>query len=262
MDRSSIYKAVKLVSNDTQIESSFLNSFINCHINYSTSNAITVCKRLNKLFQLLCSSKPEMESNKELNSSDYKYLNFWTNFELKREKIMDNETIDSFKHNMENKYPECINIEKLKAALGYIDINEYKRINMLDDLYKNYYEMHEIIYSTTDVDIEECLKYSKNCITKYKEAIRYNSGRKHYFYDALMKFKRTYENLASKAFSKNRSFALYIAKITEDPNESELTFYTIGDNKNKIILISLFGSVIAVVLVLIYFYRVKTIITR
>ncbi|SCA59608.1 hypothetical protein PVT01_000022600 [Plasmodium vivax] len=187
-----------------------------------------------------------MESNKELNSSDYKYLNFWTNFELKREKIMDNETIDSFKHNMENKYPECINIEKLKAALGYIDINEYKRINMLDDLYKNYYEMHEIIYSTTDVDIEECLKYSKNCITKYKEAIRYNSGRKHYFYDALMKFKRTYENLASKAFSKNRSFALYIAKITEDPNESELTFYTIGDNKNKIILISLFGSVIAV----------------
>ncbi|CAI7722620.1 hypothetical protein, conserved [Plasmodium vivax] len=255
MDYVRIYKAVKSVSNEIRIESSFENSLINCTSVEITGNAETVCKKFNKLISSLCSSELEMASDKQLNSSDYKYLNFWANFELNGERIIDNSSIESFGHNIQNKLQECINNDKLKKALGYINNEDYTRIIILDYLYKNYYEMHEIIYSTTDVDIEKCLEYSKNCITKYKDAIRNNSGRKHDFYDALMKFKRTYEELASKAFKKNPSYVSYIAKIPEDPNTTELTFYTIGDKRNKIILISLFGSVIAVVLVLIYFYR-------
>ncbi|SCA83408.1 VIR protein [Plasmodium vivax] len=254
VDHVRIYKALKSAKTIGHEGLSEEQYIIMCNSDGITRNAETVCKKLNNIFNLLCPSNLGVPRNKCLNDSDYKYLNFWTNFELNGENFIDNSSIDVFRRNIENKFQECINNEELKRALRDIEEEDLKKMKTLDKLYQSYYEMHEIIFSTTEERIGKCLDYSKDCFNEYRGAISTDAVDK-YFHSALTNFKKAYEELASKAFSKDTSYVSYIAKIPENPNETELTFYTIGDIRNKIILISLFGSVIAIIVVLIYFYR-------
>ncbi|CAI7722655.1 PIR protein [Plasmodium vivax] len=256
MDKKYIYKAVISVNSDMSESSSANNFIINCDGPGITSRTKTVCQNFNKLIRSLCSSKSAMLMNKCLNDSDYDYLNFWVNYELNGKSFIDNSSIEGeFKANMKNEIPECVSNDKLKNALKIFIPEDLKKMKILDELYKSYHKMHELIFSTSTEEVHNFLEYSKQSVTTYNGAIKQYRNVNVYFDNALMTFKRTYEELPSKAFSKNRSYVSCIAKIPEDPNTTELTFYTIGDNRNKIILISLFGSVIAVVLILIYFYR-------
>ncbi|CAG9485759.1 unnamed protein product [Plasmodium vivax] len=254
VDHVRIYNALNSANTTGHEVLSDEQSLIKCNIQGINGNAKAVCEKLNKAFKLLCSSKSELASNKQLNSSDYKYLNFWANFELNGKKHVDNSSIEEFGRNVESKFQECINHEELKRALRDIEEEDLKKMKTLDKLYQSYCEMNEIIFSTSEGRFEKCLHYSSECFNEYRGAISTDAVDK-YFHSALTNFKKAYEELASKAFSKDTSYVSYIAKIPENPNETELTFYTIGDIRNKIILISLFGSVIAVVLVLIYFYK-------
>ncbi|SCO69113.1 VIR protein [Plasmodium vivax] len=255
MDKNYIYKAVISLNRSMLRESSSENnSIINCDSSGITGRTKTVCKKFNNLIRSLCSSKSVELKNKCLNNSDYEYLNFWVNCEFNGEGFFDNTFTEDFHANMQNKIGECVSNDKLINALKLFKHEDLKKMKILDELYKSYHEMHEIIISASD-EIAKCLKPSTKCVEDYKSAIRQFQGQNNYFDNALMTFKKIYEALAYEAFRKNISYLSHIAKIPEDPNESKLTFYTIGDNRNKIILISLFGSVIAVVLVLIYFYR-------
>ncbi|VUZ99357.1 PIR protein [Plasmodium vivax] len=254
VDHVRIYNALNSANTTGHEVLSDNQSLIKCNNQGINGNAKEVCEKLNKAFKLLCSSESEFTSNKQLNSSDYKYLNFWANFELNGEHFVDNSSIESFRNLMNNEDYERFSKEKMKAVLEHIEEEDLKRMKILDNLYQRYYEMQEIIFSTSEERFEKCLRYSSECFNEYRNAFSTDEIGK-YFNSALTNFKKAYEELVSKAFSKDTSYVSYIAKIPEDPNESELSFYTIGDRRNKIILISLFGSVIAVVLVLIYFYK-------
>ncbi|SCA83414.1 hypothetical protein PVT01_000010700 [Plasmodium vivax] len=255
MDRSSIYKAVKSVSNEALIESHSEKTFINCDSGDITLNAKNVCKKLNKVFHFLCSSKSEMASNKKLNSSDYKYLNFWTNFELNGTKLLDNSSINYFGNLMNNEFYECFSKEEMKKVFGDIEEIVLKRRKILDILYQNYYELHEIIFSNRSEEISNCSGISTQCVTQYKAAIDEFRKTKDNFYNALMKFEINYIKLHAAAVGKNPSFEKYIEKIPIEYKISELSFYSSEYETKKIILISLLCSVFAIISILIYFYK-------
>ncbi|CAG9485830.1 unnamed protein product [Plasmodium vivax] len=255
MDQKSIYKAVKSVSNETQIESTYVNSFINCDSNYITHNALTVCKKLNKLFKLLCSSKSEMATNNELNSSDYKYLNFWANFELNGEKFIDNSSIESFRNLMNREVYECLSKENMKAVLVEIEEEDLKKMKILDNLYQSYNEMNELIFSNSSEEISICSGISTQSVTQYNDAITKYRNVKNNFYNALMMFENNYINLHAEAVGKNKLFEQYIEKIPIEYKISDLSFYSSEYETKKIILILLLCSAFAIISILIYFYK-------
>ncbi|SCA60440.1 VIR protein [Plasmodium vivax] len=189
MDKFHIYEAVKLVNNGTYDTSSPENGlFINCIYNSFNRFDKKVCNKFNNLISLLCNRKSSLDKNKALNNSDYKYLNFWVNREISSKGSTDNVTIEEFSNNTKDENEQCFDREILRSILNFIHPFDHRRMNILDDLYKNYYEMHEIIFSNRSEKIEECLEISQKCIEKYKAAIGGLGNTKDSFYNALMKF--------------------------------------------------------------------------
>ncbi|VUZ99368.1 PIR protein [Plasmodium vivax] len=255
MDHSSIYKAVKSVSDETRIEPSFLKSFINCDSHEITGNSLTVCKKLNILFKLLCSSVLCVRSNKCLNNSDYKYLNFWANYELNGKNFIDNGSIEYYKNHMNDEINGLHCKENMKAVLGEIEEEDLKKMKILDNLYQSYNEMNELIFSNSSEEISKCSGISTECVTQYNDAITEFGNTKDNFHNALMMFEHNYIKLHAKAVRKNKSFEKYIKKIPIEYKISELSFYSTEYETKKIIIISLLCSAFAIISILIYFYK-------
>ncbi|GAB69724.1 hypothetical protein PCYB_004730, partial [Plasmodium cynomolgi strain B] len=155
----------------------------------------------------------------------------------------------------------CIDNDELKTALGHIE-HDHKRMKILDRLYQSYCEMHEIIISTSEENIEKYLVYTTDCFNEYRGAISTVPINDKYFHSALTNFKKAYEELADRALIKNTSHEEYIEKMAEYSITSDMILYSMENDSNKIMLISIFSSVLAVVLILIYFYMVKIILIR
>ncbi|SCA60442.1 hypothetical protein PVT01_000107000 [Plasmodium vivax] len=214
MDKGSIYGAVKYLSSEAPIKSTSVKSFINCVGEGITGIAKTVCMNFNKLISSLCPSELHVPWKKSLNDSDYKYLNFWANYEIKIKGSFENVFIDAFSNNVSSEMGQCFNKNKFVGALKYLEKSCMDKLKTIDNLYRNYYDMGDIIFSSTD-NFEECLEYSKNCFREYKKVIGTDQYRDKHFYDSLINFKKTYEQLAHKALSKNISYAEYIVKMPE-----------------------------------------------
>ncbi|CAG9485803.1 unnamed protein product [Plasmodium vivax] len=256
VDHVRIYKALK---SENIIECGGLSNeqcLIKCNVNGIDGLAQSVCKKFNNLISSLCSSKLDVPRNKCLNDSDYKYLNFWANFELNGKYFNNNESIEEFGRNIEeNKFQECINDYKLKEALVHIQKEDLNKMKILDKLYESYYEMHEIIFSNSIENIGKCLLFSRKCIEEYKSAITEFQNTKDNFYNALMKYENNYIKLHAEAVRKNTSFEEYIEKIPIEYKISDLSFYSAEYDRKKIILISLLGSAFAIISILIYIYK-------
>ncbi|CAG9475298.1 unnamed protein product [Plasmodium vivax] len=254
-DHIRIYKALKSVKTIGPEGLSEEQYLIKCNNRGIDGNAKEVCEKLNKAFKLLCSSESDLTSNKQLNSNDYKYLNFWANFELNGKSFIDNESIDYYKNNIINEINDCFSKEEMKKVFGDIEGIVLKRMKILDNLYQCYYEMHEIIFSNRSEEISNCSGISTQCVTQYKAAIDEFRKTKDNFYNALMKFEINYIKLHAAAVGKNPSFEKYIEKIPIEYKISELSFYSSEYETKKIILISLLCSVFAIISILIYFYK-------
>ncbi|CAI7722650.1 hypothetical protein PVPAM_130015200 [Plasmodium vivax] len=251
MDQSSIYKAVKSLSNGAGSESSSVNRFFDCDIVNKTGLDISVCNKFNKLISSLCSSELGVTRNKPLNDSDYKYLNFWANYKINISGFFGNDYIAAFYDSVSSEIEQCFTINKLKGALQYKEKSYMEKIKTIDYLYRNYYDMRDIILSSSTEKFGKCLEYSQNCFNEYKKVIDIDQDSNKNFYDALINFKKNYDQLAHKALNRNRSYAEYIVKMPEY-STSNMILYSMENDSNKIMLISLFGSVFAVVLILIY----------
>ncbi|VUZ99325.1 PIR protein [Plasmodium vivax] len=263
MDKVHIYKAVNLVNNGTFDNSSPENGlFINCNYKSFKDFDKKVCNKFNNLISLICNSKSSLDKNSALNNSDYKYLNFWVNREISSKGSNDNVTIEEFSNNTKDENKQCINKDILSSVLIYIYPNELKRMKILDNLYQHYYEMHEIIFSNTSEKNGECLEFSQKCVAEYKTAITKYGNTKDNFYNALMKYENNYIKLHAEAVRKNTSFEEYIEKIPIEYKISDLSFYSAEYERKKIILISLLGSALAIISILIYFYKFTLLGTR
>ncbi|CAG9485497.1 unnamed protein product [Plasmodium vivax] len=253
MDMNYLFKAVNSVNDGTIVERDTENSL---YINCTTFKVVdrNICKRFNNLIKSLCLIKSTSENNKLLSSNDFLYLNFWANSEVYKKGVADNATVDDLSYYVKAECVECFDKITLKNRLKYIYPETFKKMKILDNLYKNYFEMEQIIYSNADTEIEKCSSYSKQCIEHYTAAISKYRDTKDHFYNALKNFENKHKNFHTQALGRNKSFAAYIEKISKVYQISDLTSYTVDDENDKIILISLIGSASAIILILIYFY--------
>ncbi|CAI7722599.1 PIR protein [Plasmodium vivax] len=253
MDMNYLYKAVNSVNDGTVVEGDTeIRSYIDCTAFRGLDKDI--CKRFNNLIKSLCFNKSTSEKNKHLNNNDYLYLNFWANSEVYKKKVTDNATVDDLSYYVKNGCEECFDKVTLKKALKYMYDETFNKMKILDNLYKNYFEMEQIFFYKGGTEIENCSSYSKQCVEQYTAAISKYRNTKDHFYNALKNFENKHKNLHTQALGKNKSFAAYIEKIPKAYQISDLTSYTVDDENDKIILISLIGSASAIILILIYFY--------
>ncbi|CAI7722589.1 PIR protein [Plasmodium vivax] len=253
MDMNYLFKAVNSVNDGTIVERDTENSL---YINCTTFKVVdrNICKRFNNLIKSLCLIKSTSENNKLLSSNDFLYLNFWANSEVYKKGVADNATVDDLSYYVKAECEKCFDKDTLKKSLKYIDDETFEKMKILDTLYKNYFEMKEIIFSNDDTEIGKCSSYSEQCVKDYKAAISQYRKTEGHFYNALKNFENKHKKLHTQALGRNKSFATYIEKIPKAYQISDLTSYTVDDENNKIILISLLGSASAIILILIYFY--------
>ncbi|CAI7722596.1 Plasmodium vivax Vir protein, putative [Plasmodium vivax] len=255
MDKYSMYKAVIAVRNETALDESTVNKTItDCDSNNFSDAQKKTCKNFNKLTSLLCSIKSSSGSNGLLNNSDYYYLKLWFNLELIRQGAKGNGHLDEFSFSTYKEIDGCFNEAPLKRNFEDIDGDLLKKMKLLDNLYKNYFEIYDVFNSTDKKEVQDCLQYSRKCIEDYKKARQLCSDSSDYFYKALMRFKKTYKKFYFDAIWKDSSNATYVLKIPGDYEIGNLEFYSMEDETFTFILISLFSSVFAVVVILIYIY--------
>ncbi|SCA60125.1 VIR protein [Plasmodium vivax] len=250
-----MYKTIITVNSETTFEESTTNtSIINCNsIQFSDAKKNT-CIKFNKLINSLCSTKSSSGINSVLNYSEFNYLKLWFNLELIRQVAKGNGHLDDISVNINNEIKGCFSKGPLINILDDIDDDLLKKMDLLDKLYKNYFEIYDIFNSIDKKQIQKCLQYSKECIKDYKNARQLCSDSSDYFYKALMRFKKTYKNLYADAIWKDSSNAAHVLKIPADYEIENLTFYSMEDETFTLILISLFSSVFAVFVILLYIY--------
>ncbi|VUZ99323.1 PIR protein [Plasmodium vivax] len=255
MDKNSMYKAVITVQNGTALEASTADAtIIDCHRRGFRGAEQKACVKFNKLISSLCSIQSSYGFNGLLNDNDYNYLKLWFILELKREGAIGNAYLDDFSFKTYKKIDGCFDNDIFDRILGYIYDGAFQKMKLLDKLYLNFFEIYDIFNSTGKIQIQNCFQYSNKCIEDYKNARKLCLNRSDYFYKALMRFKKTYKNFYADAICKDSSNAEYVLKLPGDYEIENLKFYTLEDETYTLILISLFTSVFAVFLILIYIY--------
>ncbi|SCO74568.1 Plasmodium vivax Vir protein, putative [Plasmodium vivax] len=255
MEKNSMYKAVIIVNNETALEVSAGNTaIIDCNSRVFNDAQKNTCTKFNKLINSLCSIKSSSGINSVLNDSDYNYLKLWTVLALESEGATGNASLEDIFFNINHEITGCFSRTPLKEILEDIDRDLLEKMELLDKLYKNYFEIYYIFNSTGNQQIQKCWQYSNVCIEDYIKARKLCLDRSDYFYKALMRFKRTYKNFYTEAIWKDSSNAAYVLKIPADYKIEDLTFYAMEDETFTLILISLFSSVFAVFVILIYIY--------
>ncbi|SBT55383.1 PIR Superfamily Protein [Plasmodium ovale wallikeri] len=176
-----------------------------------------ICEQFKKIYNLLSNSKIGKEDGK-LENDDYSFMNYWLN-----DKIRGTHT----------NLPMCVNdfYQKLKE----VNKKDYFKIITLDNkfysmtkndldnmrkLYDLYNIKDKISESITEEFTEEkslsCLKYTKECYRKYKEAIINCQGNCLHFYSLIKEFKSKYKNDLSD--SAKSSLSCKSAELFELPN--------------------------------------------
>ncbi|SBS94355.1 PIR Superfamily Protein, partial [Plasmodium ovale curtisi] len=120
------------------------------------------------------------------------YMNFWLNYQLKS---INNSNVcaNNFYQKLKDQNPTFDLENKIKIT----NINDYNLTLMTEiyDLYISYNEISKIINGNSD-DFTKCLRYSKDCVQKYDDAIKKcPQDRVSKFCNALKDFKRKYEQL-------------------------------------------------------------------
>ncbi|VVA00118.1 PIR protein [Plasmodium vivax] len=255
MDINRMYKAVITVKNDSSLEATTANrTIIACNRNEFSNAQRKTCTKFNKLINSLCSIKSSFGINSILNDSDYNYLNLSVILSLESDGATGNGHLDEFSFSTYQEIDGCFNEAPLKKNFEDIDSDLLKKMKLLDNLYKNYFEIYDIFNSTDEKPNHNCLQYSNACIKDYKNARQLCSDSSDYFYKALMRFKKTYKKFYADAIWKDSSNAEYVLKLPRDYEIENLAFYSMEDETFTLILISLFSSVFTVFVILIYIY--------
>ncbi|VUZ99331.1 PIR protein [Plasmodium vivax] len=194
MDQSSMYKAVKSVSNGALIESSSVKSFSNCDSDDITDLAKPVCKKFNNLINLLYSNRPNKRIVNYLNINEYKYLSYWLLQEFNTNKVKFSNISENFYNNNKKTYNNFFSMESLKSAVEIIQPMNFEDMNILDNLYKNYSEIYAIISSGTENVKESCSQYIEQCNNYFELGNNKCSDNSSDFCKAIHSFKESYEN--------------------------------------------------------------------
>ncbi|CAI7722629.1 PIR protein [Plasmodium vivax] len=256
MDQSSMYKAVKSVSNGALIESSSVKSFSNCDSDDITDLAKPVCKKFNNLINLLYSNRPNKRIVNYLNINEYKYLSYWLLQEFNSNDVNFSDISENFYNNIIKNNNNFLSKESLKSAVKIIQPMNFEYMKILDNLYKNYSEFYTIISSRTQDVEESCNKYTQGCHDSYELGIKKCSDKSSELYEALQSFKASYEDSLNFSGIKDICDSVKLKKLRsydEIMKKEPIEFKTENDKSNM--FTPVFAPTVGVLGTLIIFYK-------
>ncbi|SBS90677.1 PIR Superfamily Protein [Plasmodium ovale curtisi] len=168
---------------------------IRCGNSECKDNVKNICENFIKLFSKL------YKTQKDINYYPL-YLNYWFNKKLKEIGITDTERKEACE-GFSNICSEENKMSILKDKIHYIEDNDYKKMNILYDMYDNYNKIKRQEFETSEnYTTGKCLEYSKVCLEKYMEGIKiYYENEDSQFYDALNVFRILYRNVKGRSKS-------------------------------------------------------------
>ncbi|CAI7724155.1 PIR protein [Plasmodium vivax] len=167
---------------------------MSCEYNYNDFEEKDALKDLCAKFKCFYSLLFDPDGVKAYSDNEnVEYLNYWLNNEFKNKKISSISASNFYQKFIF--YDILFDTEKrLRDKIYKIKEEHLKQMDILYDLNTIYNNIKSNLY----YDKQKCIDYSKDCVHKYKEAIKPCSINKNTKYcDALMAFKIKYENIES-----------------------------------------------------------------
>ncbi|KMZ77049.1 hypothetical protein PVIIG_06227 [Plasmodium vivax India VII] len=167
---------------------------MSCEYNYNDFEEKDALKDLCAKFKCFYSLLFDPDGVKAYSDNEnVEYLNYWLNNEFKNKKISSISASNFYQKFIF--YDILFDTEnRLRDKIYKIKEEHLKQMDILYDLNTIYNNIKSNLY----YDKQKCIDYSKDCVHKYKEAIKPCSINKNTKYcDALMAFKIKYENIES-----------------------------------------------------------------
>ncbi|SBT74205.1 PIR protein [Plasmodium ovale] len=194
------------MKNEVTEEEKYCNSFLNDSIFAHVPNPNIFCAQFKRMYELLHNSKKHVSHSASLDDIDRAFLNYWLNDKLRGVNIDPSICVNEFYKQIKAKNNEIFKDELLDKKLHNIEKHELENMRSLYDLYNIMNNVSEAI--TEEIGKEKglsCLRYTKECYRKYKEAIINCRGYCPYFYSLIKEFKKNYKDelspLAEVSFS-------------------------------------------------------------
>ncbi|SBS90886.1 PIR Superfamily Protein [Plasmodium ovale curtisi] len=185
-DKNIPYDVLNKDYTSTISSSSFCNLSKN-DIQDNLSEFTGVCKIFEQLIKSLFDGKPENVVNY---SSRSEYMNYWLNNEIK--KINGNSIcVKNFYRIIMSKNNGNAVLRQLSNKIHDIKYNELDKMNILNKLYKEYYEINRLL-KTENPDEEKCRNHATSCIQIYKQGEHKCTGTEPKFCKELSNFKDKY----------------------------------------------------------------------
>ncbi|VVA00381.1 PIR protein, partial [Plasmodium vivax] len=193
LDHEKLYEALKY-ANDGAADSYCTGECTYIHCTMSSMNMYEdICKKINKFFSSLCSTRQGNRWFNSLTSNNYEYINYWLNVKLNNEESKFNSLSNTLSERMKKDGNQCFNKDLFKNTLKYIQKNDFDYMKNIDDLYRNYSNMGYLLKSGKSSNMS-CLDYARECHKIYELSIKECPNKGNELYKALETFKTTYES--------------------------------------------------------------------
>ncbi|VUZ99356.1 PIR protein [Plasmodium vivax] len=163
--------------------------FVSQYDNRIQSN--NVCQKFQYFYELLSEIKPTTSG--KLYMTDYEYLNFWLNYQLRSINNNDYSIVNKFYNNMVDSGAMFKDKTELHNKICYIQEDIFKNMDILYTLYNNFLK----IYDDKNIicgNKESCSVYTEECLKKYKKGIyQCPKEKKDNFCYEIRKLKSEYE---------------------------------------------------------------------
>ncbi|CAI7722654.1 PIR protein [Plasmodium vivax] len=127
-----------------------------------------VCQKFQHFYNLL--SVNEHNETRTLLNTDYEYLNFWLNYQLRSISNNDYSIVIKFYNNMVSKDAIFKDKIELHNKICYIQEDIFKNMDILYTLYNNYLKIYDD-KSIICGNKESCKVYTEECLKKYKKGL-------------------------------------------------------------------------------------------
>ncbi|KMZ91106.1 hypothetical protein PVMG_04878 [Plasmodium vivax Mauritania I] len=191
-----------------------------------------------------------------LRTYDYGFLNFWLNRRLRIKDINISICAEEFYKQLSSKDTDVQDEHKLNTKLNDINNDIFDNMNILYNLYENYYK----IYSETKNKVEcegkvSCIQRIEACFKEYKKGIIKCPDEQSYFCKELNRFKDKYE-LIKNIKSPFNDFSFSELKVL--PTYEEVDNEINGEFKMwKNLSTTLFSILCAIITIFLYICKVK-----
>ncbi|KNA01693.1 hypothetical protein PVNG_04719 [Plasmodium vivax North Korean] len=211
-------------------------------------NAKSICKQFIKLYNSLSHIK-----SRSIDNTDYKkdrsFLNYWVNMIINENRPYNNTCVNYFSDEMENHCHDIFYTVNILSNLLYdIKGGDFKKINILYNLYVNYDKIKSNIDSLSENNKTSLLPHSDKCYDMYKIAETMNNAKDPVFYEKLKDFTSLYEQLYPTFEQKEKQFNIYFKRLSDVPN--------------NIITTSVLGSFVVLIPFMGILYKVKELCMR